>query len=388
MNDEDMQRLRKLMWDVYTPSMKKSLENKLAVDGDQTTTSFQAQMYVVHLSVRVAQALQLVFELNQKKSFSAVAKTAYGVALQDVLYHPHVKGRVTSFEYGKLINYLRRHPTFSTAFNTYVGYKLLRQQLVRCGGAGTNRKSNDAERLHDEAANRLWSVLDENTSICRNFRNAPEPYTMDWHHMYYKEVAETLYHKLADYSTQSSEATVHMNTNENHKKNRKEMADIITANRDEQDNNTQEPATTNMGIYTSVNVVSAMQESRDTVAGGTSKRVEGGCKGPKYNTATLTTVTSTGGRGSIDTAATKRQRGGGGVVHSTPHGTSHDTSHGSAESPSVSPHGMRNRTGDPSDESSAGGRTSLGGGGGVETDNDAGMAGGDRMRRAYAALFQ
>jgi hypothetical protein len=195
MNEDDMQRLRKLMWEVYVPHMKQTLESKIPIDRDDMQ-SFQAQMHVVHISVRVAQALQLIFELNQKKSFSAVAKTAYAVALQDVLYHPHMKRKVSSDQYPKLINFLRRHPTYSTPFNTYVGYKLLRQQLVRGGGAGTNRKSNDAERLHDESANRLWSTLDENRNIYDEFFHATNPYHMEWHHLYYKEVADSLFKKL------------------------------------------------------------------------------------------------------------------------------------------------------------------------------------------------
>mgnify|MGYP000364786460 CR=1 FL=1 len=201
MNEDDMQKLRKLMWSVYVPTIQKKMSAKLALQGD-TTDQFKVQMYVVHLSIRVAQALQLIFELNQKKSFSPVAKTAFEVALQDVLYHPNLKGRVESYQYHKLINFLRRHPTYSTAFNTYVGYKLLRQQLVRSGGAGTNRKSNDAERLHDEAANRLWGVLSENRDVFSEFQNALSYLTMEWHDVYYKEVAETLFSKLTgDVST-------------------------------------------------------------------------------------------------------------------------------------------------------------------------------------------
>ena len=195
MNEDDMARLRKLMWDVYVPHMKSNLERTIPTGRDDMHT-FQAQMHVVHISVRVAQALQLIFELNQKKSFSAVAKTAYAVALQDCLYHPHLKRKIESKQYDKLINFLRRHPTYSTPFNTYVGYKLLRQQLVRGGGAGTNRKSNDAERLHDESANRLWDVLDENRAIHDEFKNASNPLTMDWHRLYYKEVADSLFKKL------------------------------------------------------------------------------------------------------------------------------------------------------------------------------------------------
>ena len=195
MNEDDMQRLRKLMWDVYVPHMKRTLETRIPIDRDDMQ-SFQAQMHVVHMSVRVAQALQLIFELNQKKSFSAVAKTAYAVALQDVLYHPHMKRKVKSDQYPQLINFLRRHPTYSTPFNTYVGYKLLRQQLVRGGGAGTNRKSNDAERLHDMSANHLWSVFDENRNVFNDFVKATKPYTMEWHRLYYKEVADSLFKKL------------------------------------------------------------------------------------------------------------------------------------------------------------------------------------------------
>ena len=198
MNDEDMQKLRKLMWDVYIPDMKRQVADTVANDR-QDVSSFTSQMYVVHLSIRVAQALQLVFELNQKKSFSAAVKTAYEMALQDVLFHPGLRGHVSPSQYDSLINFLRRHPAYSTAFNTYVGLKLLRQQLVRGGGAGTNRKSNDAERLHDEAANRLWGVLQDNARVYSDFKNAKSVYTAPWHRLYYKEVAKTLHSKLAEY---------------------------------------------------------------------------------------------------------------------------------------------------------------------------------------------
>ncbi|KAJ1466975.1 hypothetical protein T484DRAFT_1860159 [Baffinella frigidus] len=206
MNEEDMQKLRKLMWNVYVPTIQSKLATRMAQGSKDTTDQFQVQMYVVHLSIRVAQALQLIFELNQKKSFSAVAKTAYEVALQDVLYHPGLKGKVHPSRYRELINFLRRHPAYSTAFNTYVGYKLLRQQLVRSGGAGTNRKSNDAERLHDEAANRLWGVLDENRSIFADFDNALKPLTMEWHEMYYKETAPAGVHAPSEHDGDAAQA--------------------------------------------------------------------------------------------------------------------------------------------------------------------------------------
>jgi hypothetical protein len=121
------------------------------------------------------------------------------VALEDVLYHPHLANRVKPNEHPILINFLRRHPAYATAFNTYVGYKLLRQQLVRGGGAGTNRKSNDVQRLHNEAANRLWGVLEQHPGIVQEFETAAAPLKMEWHRQYYKEVAHTLYSKLSDY---------------------------------------------------------------------------------------------------------------------------------------------------------------------------------------------
>jgi hypothetical protein len=223
MNEEDIHRLRKLMWDVYIPHIQDRMQTQMS-DVADSTRSFQAQMYVVHLSVRVAQALQLVFELNQKKSFSAVVKTAYEVALQDVLYHPSLKGRVKPMQYPQLINYLRRHPAYATAFNTYVGYKLLRQQLVRSGGAGTNRKSNDAERLHDEAANRLWGVLEENRDIFNEFSGAFAALTMEWHKLYYKEVAKTLFQKLASYNQPVSNSGYMDMSAEEYDSARKELA--------------------------------------------------------------------------------------------------------------------------------------------------------------------
>jgi hypothetical protein len=269
MNEEDMQRLRKLMWDVYIPHMQASLKNKIP-NSDDTIDSFQAQMHVVHLSVRVAQALQLVFELNQKKSFSAVAKTAYEVALQDVLYHPHLKGKIVSSQYTTLINYLRRHPNYSTAYNTYVGYKLLRQQLVRGGGAGTNRKSNDAERLHDESANRLWCVLNQYRNIADDFSEAEFPFVMEWHQLYYKEVAETLYKKLSDYRADDSTGSLTQNHSSTRDADRQKFA---TQYKENILNATGQCADSSVSLKRQpVDIVNALQESRDTAAGGISKR--------------------------------------------------------------------------------------------------------------------
>ena len=303
MNEDDMQRLRKLMWEVYVPHMKQTLESKLPVDHDDMQ-SFQAQMHVVHISVRVAQALQLIFELNQKKSFSSVAKTAYEVALQDCLYHPHLKGKVKSIKYGTLINFLRRHPTYSTPFNTYVGYKLLRQQLVRGGGAGTNRKSNDAERLHDEAANRLWRVLDENRTIHAEFTNATPPFIMDWHRLYYKEVADTLFQKLTAHTDDAPMSYFSSDSSANRAQVRKDLEQEIRVQEAQNVSvpgaaysgvaariGTSTTATTDMGrkgYNTSdsvavadmdksngggVDILNAIQDSRNTFSEGITKRV-------------------------------------------------------------------------------------------------------------------
>jgi hypothetical protein len=280
MNENDMQKLRTLMWDVYVPHMKERLRSQ--INPGRAMDDFQAQMYVVHLSVRVAQAMQLVFELNQKKSFSAAAKTAYEVALQDVLYHPTLKRKVHAMQFTKLINYLRRHPQYSTAFNTYVGYKLLRQQLVRGGSAGTNRKSNDAERLHDEAANRLWSVLEEHPNVYDDFMQSSEPYTMEWHHLYYKEVANTLYHKLADEkNTNSSVPYSKMDNDQRH-----ERRDAFNKKlQGEPDPSTgmgparatgDMPLDTDARIRPTMDIASAIEETRATVSYGTAKRTSTG----------------------------------------------------------------------------------------------------------------
>ena len=275
MNEGDIENIRKLMWDVYVPHMKEVMQHKFkdspAVDDDGN--SFQAQMYVVHLSVRVAQALQLVFELNQKKTFSAVAKTAYEMALQDVLYHPHFAKRVKPFEHAGLINFLRRHPTYSTAFNTYVGYKLLRQQLVRGGGAGTNRKSNDAERMHDEAANRLWGVIEGHRGVYEDFTNAPKPFTMEWHKMYYKQVAHTLFTKLSTYDTsKETDAGPDMSDIE-----RFDIRDKLSKPREQYyapRDHTAAAVGSNIttSVSTTLDILGAIQESRNTVIEGTSKR--------------------------------------------------------------------------------------------------------------------
>ena len=280
MNEDDMKNLRKLMWEVYVPHMKETLKQKMSTGGEtEGTNSFQAQMYVVHLSVRVAQALQLVFELNQKKTFSAVAKAAYEMALQDILYHPNFVDRIQSDQYEELIHFLRRHRTYAPTFNAYVGYKLLRQQLVRGGGAGTNRKSNDAERLHDEAANRLWDVFDKNPNIVSDFDNADLPFKMKWHQSYYKEVAQTLYSKLSKYGADDNSRFLLQTDNTEARKTLHEK--LYPLDRDP-------PAATEtvltIPIASSsrvttisstphmIDIVSAINESRETVYEGTAKR--------------------------------------------------------------------------------------------------------------------
>ena len=270
MNEDDMRNLRKLMWEVYIPHMKETLKIKMSVNGDdESTSSFQAQMYVVHLSIRVAQALQLVFELNQKKTFSAVAKAAYEMALQDILYHPNLNGRVEPRVYKNLINYMRRHPTYAATFNTYVGYKLLRQQLSRGGGAGTNRKSNDAERMHDEAANRLWDALDRNCGVYNDFVHTDEPYKMEWHSLYYKEVAQTLYSKLAKYGVEHEPIQVYPNRNEQENRNafaaQLNAADVVHV--------AAPPVGDSVAARAGIDIVDAIHESRATVSAGTTKRI-------------------------------------------------------------------------------------------------------------------
>ncbi|KAJ1467034.1 hypothetical protein T484DRAFT_1756189 [Baffinella frigidus] len=362
MNEEDMQKLRKLMWDVYVPHIQQQMEQKV-LDKENATDSFQAQMYVVHLSVRVAQALQLVFELNQKKSFSAVVKTAYEMALQDVLYHPSLKGKIKSFQYKELVNYLRRHETYSTAFNTYVGYKLLRQQLVRSGGAGTNRKSNDAERLHDEAANRLWGVLEENRGLFNDFTNALKPYTMEWHTLYYKEIAETLFHKLADHHVSSKHGTTHHMSGterdslrenaENQLRGHQEAlapqsyhsaassptginstiagtgptagtgpnagnrwgTKITTRGKSTTKDNSGSGGSSSTFSASGVDIVSAFQETRDAVAGGTSKRSSATVTNPILSLSPFNSPAAKRQRGVVDDANSTQIIGG---VVSTP----------------------------------------------------------------------
>jgi hypothetical protein len=297
MNESDMQKLRTLMWDVYVPHIKESLKDQ--IHPGRAMNDFHAQMYVVHLSVRVAQAMQLVFELNQKKSFSAVAKTAYEMALQDVLFHPHLKGRVNPIQYTQLINFLRRYPQYSTAFNTYVGYKLLRQQLVRGGGAGTNRKSNDAERLHDESANRLWSILQDSPYIYTEFMNASKHYKMEWHHLYYKEVANTLYHKLADSGLKRSDPIYSDLSGQARKESRQTFADGPLHTE------TVKVKELNLESRPVMDIVSAIQETRETVSLGPAKRKH---MRSEFTTATITPAASNGARSSIDSTQTSSER--------------------------------------------------------------------------------
>jgi hypothetical protein len=77
---------------------------------------------------------------------------------------------------------------------------MLRQHLMRTSAPAANRKSNDVALAHDEAANRLWKLFDENMNSLKNeFKAAPDCLTMQWHRLYYQEVAETLRDKITQF---------------------------------------------------------------------------------------------------------------------------------------------------------------------------------------------
>ena len=175
----------------------------------------------------------------------------------------------------------------------------MRQQLVRGGGAGTNRKSNDAERLHDESANRLWSILDENRNIFNEFVGATKPYYMEWHHLYYKEVSDSLFKKLttgADAEYKDSSVISNMNGS-NYKPDRTPPASTERPENDTGDDFSEAASrstvssvstdtkfpngisgkrmgdTTSSNISQGVDILSAIQDSRNTFAEGITKRV-------------------------------------------------------------------------------------------------------------------
>jgi hypothetical protein len=236
-SEEDTKQLRKTLYEVYLPYIihqmrehmpapqteeeKKNFRNKkqdeeierieeiFSGSGDGSAgqvgrdiTRFREQQYILHLTIRMSQAFNLIFELNQKRQFSALAKAAYELCFQDVLYHPVFKREqwVKYRDYEKMIHFLRRHPKYAGLFNTYVGTKMLRQHLMRTSAPAANRKSNDVALAHDEAANRLWKLFDENmNSLKKEFEAAPDCLTMQWHRLYYQEVAETLRDKITQF---------------------------------------------------------------------------------------------------------------------------------------------------------------------------------------------
>ena len=164
--------------------------------GQKDIYRFIQQNYVLHLTVKIAQSLNLIFELNQKRTFSALAIAAYAEAIVDVLCHPHLNGKIGDDDHEKLTHYLRRHPRYSNIFNIFTGHKLLRQYSMRASAPAANRKANDVwVQLNISAAN-MHNLLDRSPSIAADFKHAKEEYTMQWNDSYYIEVAKNIKEKL------------------------------------------------------------------------------------------------------------------------------------------------------------------------------------------------
>jgi len=170
-------------------------------DGKKDIYKFTQQNYILHLTVKIAQSLNLIFELNQKRSFSALAIAAYAEAMVDVLTHPHLRDKVKDEEVEFLTCYLRRHPRYSNIFNIFTGHKLLRQFSMRASAPAANRKSNDVwMQLNISAAN-MHNLLTKNPTIYKDFQIAQKDhseYTIPWHRSYYERIANNLRERLAN----------------------------------------------------------------------------------------------------------------------------------------------------------------------------------------------
>ena len=162
---------------------------------------FTQQNYVLHLTVKIAQSLNMIFELNQKRTFSALAVAAYAESMVDVCTHPCLKNKIKPDELVFMTNYLRRHPIYSMKFNIFTGHKLLRNYSMRASAPAANRKSNDVWMQLNISATNMHKLLDDNPDLLTCFRRAKENpeeihFTQPWDKRYYHSVAEDLRQRL------------------------------------------------------------------------------------------------------------------------------------------------------------------------------------------------
>lgn len=173
-------------------------ENQSVPSGQKDLYRFTQQNYLLHLTVKIAQSLNLIFELNQKRSFSALAIAAYAEAMVDVLTHPHLRNKVDDSHVEKLTHYLRRHPRYRNVFNIFTGHKLLRQFSMRASAPAANRKANDVWMQLNISATNMHNLLDKYPNIYNDFRDAEPQYTSPWHTAYYREVAKKMNERLTN----------------------------------------------------------------------------------------------------------------------------------------------------------------------------------------------
>lgn len=173
-------------------------ENPNVQDGQKDLYRFTQQNYILHLTVKIAQSLNLCFELNQKRSFSALAVAAYAEAMVDVMTHPHLKNKVKDDDVEELTNFLRRHPRYRNVFNIFTGHKLLRQFSMRASAPAANRKANDVWVQLNISATNMHNLLDKYPTVYKDFKSAKKEFTMEWHKLYYREVATKLKERLTN----------------------------------------------------------------------------------------------------------------------------------------------------------------------------------------------
>lgn len=228
-DENDVKKLHKILWDVMAPYFthlfKRSLPfsqsdesdadrhasdhdaegvtnmepntRKRKIDDERSKT--QVSLFVMHMSVRIMQAMHFILQIQQRKTFSAAVRAVFELVLQELKVHPSWKGQIKFTEHDKLIRFLRRFPRTQGVFSTYVGAKLLRQHINRSNAPSTNRKSNDVTFAEQLAANTMWNLLDESgAQILKEFRTAPAVYTRSWEHEYYNIMNETIRQKLAE----------------------------------------------------------------------------------------------------------------------------------------------------------------------------------------------
>ena len=116
--------------------------------------------------------------------------------------------------------------------------------------------------------------MDLNKNIATEFAKAAPPFVMDWHRLYCKEVADTLFKELKANAKDSRETEVYPMTSDKCKEDRASIAKIVNLQSIARDDNPRAAASTASASARNVDILSAIQDSRDTFFEGFIKRAK------------------------------------------------------------------------------------------------------------------